>query len=110
MRFSLEQGCTGIVPHLGIHLQDLTFIEDGNPEHLPDRPYMTNLVRLRMVCNTIKKLKSFQDTAYTLESVRQLQAAINFTLHQHVTLRTQQSAHASAQLFERSTQLEPSRS
>jgi son of sevenless-like protein len=110
VRFSLEQGCTGIVPHLGVHLQDLTFIEDGNPEHLPDRPYMTNLVRLRMVCGTIKKLKTFQDTSYTLEAVRQLQAAINFTIHQHVCLCTQQSELSSKQLFDRSKQLEPSRS
>lgn len=109
VQLSLEHGCTGIVPHLGVHLQDLTFIEDGNPEHLPDKPYMINLVRLRMVCGTIKKLKAFQGLSYTLEAVRQLQAAINFTIHQHVYLRTQQSEQASKQLFERSKQLEPTR-
>jgi hypothetical protein len=56
------------IPYLGIYLSDLTFIEDGNPDRLPD----TNLInfdRRRRIGVTIEEIQQWQQTDYPFKEV-----------------------------------------
>lgn len=46
------------VPYLGVYLQDLTFIEDGNPEQLGDG--LVNFERLGLVYGVLKEVLLYQ--------------------------------------------------
>lgn len=64
-------GCSGsrwgpqppAVPYLGVYLQDLTFIEDGNPEQIDN---LVNFERLGLVYGVLKEVLLFQQQSYGL--------------------------------------------
>ncbi|RKO92664.1 ras guanine nucleotide exchange factor domain-containing protein, partial [Blyttiomyces helicus] len=53
------------IPFLGVYLTDLTFIELGNPDFLPD-VHAINFEKRRKVHGVIKEIQSFQRTPYAL--------------------------------------------
>ena len=62
-----EQAC---VPHLGVHLFVLTFMEDGNKDMLPDRPELINFQKWRLICSAISELVERQTCKYDIPYVR----------------------------------------
>jgi hypothetical protein len=74
-RGALTESAPPCIPYLGVYLQDLTFIEDGNPDTLP--PYgLINFAKRRQVCNAIRSIQDFQQKAYNLQEVHQIQALL----------------------------------
>ena len=55
-----------VIPYMGVHLSDLVFIEDGNPDKLGG---LINFEKRRLVCKVITQLQSYQQNAYNLEAV-----------------------------------------
>lgn len=54
------------VPHLGVFLGDLTFIDDGNTNNFGNQ---INFDKRRMVARVIKQLQEYQQHAYYLHEV-----------------------------------------
>ena len=59
------------IPYLGVHLQDLTFIEDGNEDNL-DNNYI-NFSKRRLFAEVIRQLRFLQQADYQLVSVPHIQ-------------------------------------
>ena len=51
---------TAVVPHPAVHLQDITFIEDGNKDMHPHKPKLVNVSKLRMLSHTFDRIHRFQ--------------------------------------------------
>lgn len=47
------------IPYMGLYLQDLTFIEDGNPNKLPNTS-LINFTKRKMVYEVVEKIRNFQ--------------------------------------------------
>ncbi|ORZ12364.1 ras guanine nucleotide exchange factor domain-containing protein [Absidia repens] len=90
------------IPFLGIYLQDLTFIEDGNPDNLKtttaSHPSLINFAKRQKCAEVILEIKQFQSPPYTFQGVPELQDFIKSHLE---TNRDVES------LYERSLLLEP---
>ncbi|KAF7727743.1 hypothetical protein EC973_007202 [Apophysomyces ossiformis] len=86
------------IPFLGIYLQDLTFIEDGNPDYLKKSNNLINFAKQQKAAESIREIKQFQSPPYTFEVVPELQDFIK----QHL-----ENSHDVETLYERSLQLEP---
>lgn len=86
------------IPFLGIYLQDLTFIEDGNPDCLKKSNNLINFAKRNKVAEVIRELKQFQSFAYNFHTINEFQDFIKSNLDQ---------THDAEKLYERSLQLEP---
>eukprot|EP01134_Creolimax_fragrantissima_P005879 CFRG5879T1 len=51
------------IPFLGVHLTDLTFIDDGNSDMLKDHPDYVNLEKLRKTYKVIVEIQGYQQEA-----------------------------------------------
>eukprot|EP01135_Chromosphaera_perkinsii_P009933 Nk52_evm26s1967 gene=Nk52_evmTU26s1967 len=60
------------IPYLGVHLQDLTFIEDGNNDNLPNG--LINFAKRRLFCEVIRSLRFLQQTPYPFAQVTTIQS------------------------------------
>lgn len=58
------------VPHLGVHLFDLTFIEEGNKDNLPDREDLLNFSKWRLLADCVGNLMDIQRRSYDVGYVR----------------------------------------
>jgi len=63
-----------IVPHLGLYLQDLTFIEDGNPIRLDNG--LINFQKCRMIGAQILGMQKYQQERYNLTLIPEIQSYI----------------------------------
>ncbi|KAF7723367.1 hypothetical protein EC973_002066 [Apophysomyces ossiformis] len=86
------------IPFLGIYLQDLTFIEDGNSDYLPKSSNFINFAKRQKTAEVIREIKQFQSSPYTFEEVPELQDYIKSHLETSQDVET---------LYEKSLQLEP---
>ncbi|KAI9007925.1 ras guanine nucleotide exchange factor domain-containing protein [Phycomyces nitens] len=86
------------IPFLGIYLQDLTFIEDGNPDYLKKSSNLINFAKKQKAAEVIRELKQFQTPPYTFRKIPELQEFIKTHL---------ENSHDIEQLYERSVRLEP---
>jgi hypothetical protein len=59
------------IPYLGVYLQDLTFIEEGNNDKL-ENGYV-NFVKFRMIADILVEIKQFQQKEYNLQPVPSIQ-------------------------------------
>lgn len=59
-----------LIPHLGIHLTDLVFIEEGNKD---TDGGLINFAKRRLLHQTISQIQQFQQTSYSLQPVHQIQ-------------------------------------
>ncbi|KAI8646175.1 ras guanine nucleotide exchange factor domain-containing protein [Parasitella parasitica] len=86
------------IPFLGIYLQDLTFIEDGNPDLLKKSSTLINFAKQQKAAEVIREIKQFQSPPYTFQIVPEIQDYINFQL---------ETSRDVDFLYERSLELEP---
>ncbi|KAI8141357.1 ras guanine nucleotide exchange factor domain-containing protein [Fennellomyces sp. T-0311] len=86
------------IPFLGIYLQDLTFIEDGNPDCLPKSSSLINFAKRQKTAEVIREIKQFQSSPYTLQEVPAIQTFIKSQLEASLDVEA---------LYERSLELEP---
>jgi len=70
-REELHKCSPPLVPHIGVYLSDLTFIEEGNLDTLANG--QVNFVKRRMLANVIQELGQYQQTPYNLIRVDAIQ-------------------------------------
>jgi len=59
-----------LIPYLGVYLTDLTFIEDGNPDRVPDKPDgLINFRKRDMIYDVILEIQQYQHMQYKYEPV-----------------------------------------
>ncbi|KAI9315915.1 ras guanine nucleotide exchange factor domain-containing protein [Dichotomocladium elegans] len=86
------------IPFLGIYLQDLTFIEDGNSNFLKKSEHLINFAKRSKTAEVIRELQQYQSTPYLLQAVPDIQAFIKTHL---------QSSRDEETLYNLSLTLEP---
>ncbi|KAF7727605.1 hypothetical protein EC973_007366 [Apophysomyces ossiformis] len=86
------------IPFLGIYLQDLTFIEDGNANFLKTNNNMINFAKRAKTAEVIREIQQYQSSPYQLQPVKAIQSFI---------LANLQSARDEEQLYNESLRLEP---
>ncbi|CAO3620709.1 unnamed protein product [Cunninghamella blakesleeana] len=86
------------IPFLGIYLQDLTFIEDGNQDFLKKSEGLINFAKRQKCAEVIQEIKQFQSSSYTFHIVPELQEFIKNHLESSCDVET---------LYERSLEIEP---
>ncbi|KAG2178988.1 hypothetical protein INT43_001837, partial [Umbelopsis isabellina] len=64
------------IPFLGIYLQDLTFIEDGNSNYLKKSQSLINFAKRMKAAEVIREIQQYQSAPYHLQTVRELQLFI----------------------------------
>ncbi|KAI8364223.1 ras guanine nucleotide exchange factor domain-containing protein [Blakeslea trispora] len=86
------------IPFLGIYLQDLTFIDDGNSNLLKKSNNLINFSKRMKTAEVIRDLQQYQSTHYMLSAVPDLQEFIKTHLH---------SSREDEELYNLSLKLEP---
>ncbi|KAG1050442.1 hypothetical protein G6F43_007285 [Rhizopus delemar] len=86
------------IPFLGIYLQDLTFIEDGNSNFLKKPNHLINFAKRTKTAEVIQDLQQYQSTHYMLTVVPDIQEFIKTHL---------QSSRDEEELYNLSLKLEP---
>ncbi|KAI7901110.1 ras guanine nucleotide exchange factor domain-containing protein [Cokeromyces recurvatus] len=86
------------IPFLGIYLQDLTFIEDGNSNFLKKSNHLINFAKRMKTAEVIQDLQQYQSTHYMLTAVPDIQQFIKTHL---------QSSREEEELYNLSLKLEP---
>lgn len=87
------------IPFLGIYLQDLTFIEDGNSDYLKRNTVsLINFAKQQKSAEVIREIKQFQSPQYAFHRVPELQQFIIDNLEKSGDVE---------KLYERSLFLEP---
>ncbi|KAI2087486.1 cell division cycle- protein [Ophidiomyces ophidiicola] len=84
------------IPFFGVHLTDLTFIEDGIPSLTPSN--LINLHQRAKTAQVIRDIQQYQNTAYPLQPVADLQDYV---------LSNMQVAGDVHEMYERSLEVEP---
>lgn len=59
-RQCIRQAHAPLVPYLGVYMQDMVFIEDGNPDFLKDYPGFINFHKRRLLADVIKDIIQHQ--------------------------------------------------
>ncbi|KAI7905568.1 ras guanine nucleotide exchange factor domain-containing protein [Cokeromyces recurvatus] len=86
------------IPFLGIYLQDLTFIEDGNPNTLKTSKDFINFAKRAKTAEVIREIQQYQTMGYHFKPVEEIQTFITENLH---------SSRDEDQLYKESLKLEP---
>jgi hypothetical protein len=86
------------IPFLGIYLQDLTFIEDGNPDIIKQSTNLINFAKQQKSAEVIREIKQFQSPPYIFQYVPEIQEFVRFQLN---------ASRDVDYLYERSLELEP---
>ncbi|CAO3614445.1 unnamed protein product [Mucor hiemalis] len=86
------------IPFLGIYLQDLTFIEDGNPNFLKTSKDLINFAKRAKTAEVIREIQQYQSMGYQFRTVEEVQSFIMMNLH---------SSRDEDQLYKESLKLEP---
>lgn len=69
-RTALHATTSATIPYFGVHLQDLTFIEDGSKDEVNG---LTNFKKRALISRVIQEIKQFQQSSYILQPVPELQ-------------------------------------
>jgi len=85
------------IPYIGLYLTDLTFIEEGNEDHVDGRKDLINFEKFRMVSAIIKQILLYQTTPYALNT----EATIRNFLQFQLTVQTDK------EMYEQSLAIEP---
>ncbi|KAJ2794372.1 cell division cycle- protein [Coemansia guatemalensis] len=72
-RDSLHSCNPPAIPFVGVYLQDLTFIEDGNDDIISASPGLINFAKRQRTAGTIRDLQQFQNVPYNLTPVAEIQ-------------------------------------
>jgi len=98
-REAIQKSVGPCIPHLGVFLQDITFIEDGNEDML-DNGKLINFHKRRMVSKIILIIRQFQQSPYNFQYVEVIQDFIKDELNKT-------SKMGDAELFDISLIVEP---
>jgi len=61
------------IPYLGVHLTDLTFVEDGNPDYVGN---LINFTKRSLLYEVISKIQQYQQLPYNFHPIHQIQSYI----------------------------------
>ncbi|KAG0756610.1 hypothetical protein G6F57_011158 [Rhizopus arrhizus] len=86
------------IPFLGIYLQDLTFIEDGNSNELKKNKELINFAKRAKTAEVIREIQQYQSSLYQLKPVEEIQDFIKSHLL---------STRDEEQLYNESLKIEP---
>ncbi|RCH89195.1 hypothetical protein CU097_001042, partial [Rhizopus azygosporus] len=86
------------IPFLGIYLQDLTFIEDGNSNELKKNKELINFAKRAKTAEVIREIQQYQSSLYQLKPVEEIQEFIKANLL---------STRDEEQLYNESLKIEP---
>lgn len=64
------------IPFLGVYLTDLTFLDLGNPDFLPESHFI-NFDKRRKVFQLIREIQKYQNTMFPFVPVPQVQEFMN---------------------------------
>ena len=95
-REALQTSTPPCIPHLGVFLTDLTFIEQGNPDVVQEN--LINFKKQQLVYDVITKIKQFQIEGYNFALVPELQTVLSLETYEIV---------ADNVLFDHSLRIEP---
>lgn len=97
----------GVVPHLGVHLAELTQINEGNISHIAEAPHLLNIRKLVLLSRSLTFIGRLQRMTYKrLQPVRMLATLLNHSLKPYLRLNTKESATTGRMLYERSLAIE----
>ncbi|GAA5880559.1 hypothetical protein JCM3774_002009 [Rhodotorula dairenensis] len=99
----LRKSAPPCVPFLGVYLTDWTFIGDGNPDILRERPHQINFNKRQKASELILMIKLHQATTYNLQAV----PAIATFLQDALFPPGIDNTRADQRLYEKSLQVEP---
>ncbi|GAA6060607.1 hypothetical protein JCM10212_004586 [Sporobolomyces blumeae] len=99
----LRKAAPPCVPFLGVYLTDWTFIGDGNPDTLREKPHQINFHKRQKASELILMIKLHQATTYNLSAVPPL---ANF-LQEQLFPKGADPANDDQRLYEVSLQREP---
>ncbi|KAH3760399.1 cell division control protein [Pelomyxa schiedti] len=74
---SMAMNKSPCIPYMGIFLSDLTFIEEGNPDVVPDSPGLINWSKMKMTAKVLKEIQRHQSVPFVLQPVTSVQAFIS---------------------------------
>ena len=94
------------IPHLGAHLAEITSIDEGNPDHLPNSPHLLNVAKLKLSARTFSNLADLQKFKYNLTPARIIACAIDKALQPFVILTQARVAEKEKAMFDLSLSLE----
>jgi hypothetical protein len=77
-RAAMEAANPPLIPYMGVHLSDLTFIEDGNPDKMGN---LINFGKRKLVSKVISLLQRYQPTPYNLETVPRIIKLLSKTIN-----------------------------
>lgn len=97
-RKSLKEMAVPAIPFLGVFLTDLTFLDLGNPDFLPET-HLINFEKRRKVFSLIRDIQKYQQTQYALQVVPQIQDFLK-------KLSEQNGLLTEDQLYEKSMEIE----
>ncbi|GAA5947617.1 hypothetical protein JCM3765_001004 [Sporobolomyces pararoseus] len=99
----LRKAAPPCVPFLGVYLTDWTFIGDGNPDMLREKPHQINFHKRQKASELILMIKLHQATTYNLSAV----PALATFLQEQLFPRNVDLANDDQRLYEVSLQREP---
>lgn len=94
---------------LGVYLTDLTFLEIGNPDYLPDTHFI-NFEKRRRVYNLIREIQKYMEVPYAFIPIGQIQEFIKKIYEKRGSPRGWEespSMMTEDELYERSLIVEP---
>lgn len=77
------------VPFLGVYLSDLTFITNGNPDHLHGDDTIINFAKRIKTADILRDLARFQSLHYNIKKNEDIQEYIDYSLKDTLTLDEQ---------------------
>ncbi|KAJ2691653.1 hypothetical protein GGH99_002261 [Coemansia sp. RSA 1285] len=106
-RDSLHSCNPPAIPFVGVYLQDLTFIEDGNDDVIPNtNARLINFAKRQRTAGTIRDLQQFQNVPYNLTPVAEIQDWLLKRLEE-LCPNGQSSERLVEEFWKMSTTLEP---
>ena len=95
------------VPHLAVHLAQLSSIDEANIDHISDAPHLINLSKHYLRSRSVELLVQLQRHRYTkIVPVRSLAAAFDVHLSQYMLLTANENRYSAQKLYELSQRRE----
>lgn len=87
------------IPYIGVYFTDLVFIEEGNPNYIPDAPNMINWQKALMSSSIMLQIQRFQAKGYSLfQSV---------PVHDWLSTSITSAVMTESELYQKSLEVEP---
>ena len=84
-RNKLRSASLPCVPFLGLYLTDLTFIEDGNLNHIKSLPHLINIDKRLKTAEKIREIRQYRSVPFNLIEVPEMQMFLAANLENSTT-------------------------